>query len=101
MAPAVLDLDPAIETLVSTVLCVAFSSLGYRLRMALFFRSEALKGLPPAMDRCGSAVEEALDSFGQLGIHRFSGGCRVLHAQPDALAVAARSFAPPASNSGN
>jgi hypothetical protein len=73
-APAVLDLDPAIETLVSIALCVAFSSLGHRLRIALSFCSPALEGLSPTVDRCGSAVEEVLNSFGQLGIHRLGGG---------------------------
>jgi hypothetical protein len=70
---AVLDLDPAIETLVSTAPCVAFSSLGHRWRIAVYFCSPALEGLSPTMDRCGFAVQEALDSFGQLGIHRLRG----------------------------
>ena len=63
---AALDLDPAIETLASTAPCVAFSSRGHRLRMALYFCSPALEGLPPTVDRCGSAVEEVLNSFGLL-----------------------------------
>jgi hypothetical protein len=43
------------------------------LRIALFFCSPALEGLSPMVDRRGFAVEEALDSFGQLGIHRLGG----------------------------
>jgi len=69
-----LHLDPAIETLVSTALCVAFSSLGHRLRVALYFCSPALEGLSPTVDRSGSAVEEVLNSFGQLGVHGLGGG---------------------------
>jgi hypothetical protein len=69
-----LDLDLAIETLVSTAPCVAFPSLGHRSRISVYFCSPALEGLPPTMDRCAPAVEEALDSFGQLGIHGLGSG---------------------------
>jgi hypothetical protein len=69
-----LDLDPAIETLVSTALCVAFSSLGHRLPIALSFCSPAVEGLSATVDRCGYAVEEVLNSFGQLAIHGLVGG---------------------------
>ena len=68
------DLDPVIETLVSTALRVAFPSLGHRLRIALYLCSPALECLSPTSDRCSSAVEEVFHSFGQLGIHGLGGG---------------------------
>jgi hypothetical protein len=33
-----------------------------------------LEGLSPTVDRSGSAVEEVLNSFGQLGVHGLGGG---------------------------
>jgi hypothetical protein len=52
-----LDLDHAIEALVSAALCVAFLSLGDCPRIALCFCSPALEGLAPTVHRSGSAVE--------------------------------------------